>query len=193
VHCLLHIRWYILSYAEVDEHCVSVRDETLVNNFEILGWRKLCFGTFDSVFSVFAKREALARFMFLIKMRYINPLLLTGSAFYSWNCVFVIQPTNRIGISKHRKNKTVSHNKSHCFNTANQFFSRNSEHQSQLSHPVVLCPVLCCLVNAFDSFVNDGQSYYDQLTILTRFLCLLAKQHTLFKWKNVIVMFPLAR
>ena len=46
-----------------------------------------------------------------------------------------------------------------------------------------------CLVHTIDSCENEGQFSCDRMIIWMCFLCLLAKQHSAFKWKDAIFGF----
>ena len=64
-----------------------------------------------------------------------------------------------------------------------------------MAHPThngrlgALCPILVLFEYTVNHFTNEMQSIYDQVTNLKSMVCLLAKQCTTFKWKDIISMF----
>jgi len=52
-----------------------------------------------------------------------------------------------------------------------------------------LSPVLMLFEYTVDRFMNERQSIYDQVINLKSMVCLLAKQRTTLKWKDIISVF----
>ena len=56
-----------------------------------------------------------------------------------------------------------------------------------------LCPILVLFEYTVDRFTNERHSIYDQVINLMCFVCLLAKQCTTFKWKDIISVFSVLK
>ena len=71
----------------------------------------------------------------------------------------------------------------HGANTTADVVNAYCVHNGRLG---ALCPILVLFEYIVDRFTNEKQSIYDHVTNLKSMVCLLAKQRTTFKWKDII-------